>query len=722
MESIADWLRHETVDRAITRLPVQERAELGRLLPEHAGTADGRPDGDPAEARARLFRAAAAALAGAGTPLLLVLDDMQWCDADTVDFVLHLLRRGPLDGALVAMTRRTHERPTDPSLDVKLADLRAEALLVDRLLGRLQPVSTAMIARLASDQTWSDREVAKLHVETDGLPLFVVEAARSGPGAQHLTPTVKGTIERRLRRLEPAHRSLLDVAATIGRRFEPTELAHAAGRSEDGVVDALDELWQLGLVVPVGLEFDFGHDQFREVVASAISPARRRRLHRNVARALVAVRGSEVAVVADRLAEHYEQAGLVDDAIDASRAAASRASTIGAHRQAIQHLQRAMALLTGRPADMDRDRRELVLVTELGTAQAVQDGYGDAQTQRTWARAESLNVRLGTTLSDAVLRGLGLAAVAGSRFERAATYGDALCVSDDAVARVEGHYVLGVTRHWQGDFDRAEHHLRRAIDDYDPANSAAHRARFGQHPKPVCLSRLGHLTALRGRAIEADRYMDEAAGLAAQLDDSLTAWYVWHWRVNLDRYLDRETTSRPPDGPAHGFFSATDREQPLWVEALSGNLDAELELEGIVRSWRAEGRCVELIKWLGVLAQIRIAAGDETRALVYLDEADAFAHSRGQRYLTPELGRLRAKAMRQRNDAGCSEVAEGAVHAAETMGASGMMLRALAELLRCTGDRSVAGRLRTMLERLRPVHHGWDVDDAESALEDAATA
>ena len=716
--SVVDWLRHEPAVRAIARLPDRLRADLGRLLTEHAAPGADRVTGDPGEARARLFDAAASALAGIGSPLLLVLDDIHWCDADTIDFVLHLLRRGGLQGTMVAMTRRGHERPVDRGIDAKLADLRAEGILEDRTLGRLQPGDTATIARLASEQPWSDNEVAKLHIETDGLPLFVVEAARSGPGADHLTPTVKGAIERRLGHLPPLERELLEVAAVFGRRFQPIELATATGRPENDVIDAIDDLWRVGLVVAEGAEFDFGHDKFREVALAAISPARRRRLHQDVARALVSLRGSAIGPIADRLAEHYEHAGLVDDALDARRAAAHRAATIGAHAQTIQHLERALTLLGGQPSGAERDRRELDLVTDLGIAHVVRDGYGGVETQRTWARAEALNARLGTSLSASVLRGLGLAGVASCRFDRAVGYGTALCHLDDPIARVEGHYVLGVARFWQGELLAAGNHLQRAIDDYDRANSMEHRSRYGQDPEPVCLSRLAYLRTLQGRAQEGDRLMHGAATLSALLDDSLTAWYVWHWRIAMDRYLRRETVGRPPEGEPRGFFSTADREGPLWARAEAGSPGAEAALEGIAESWRAPGRCLELVKWLGVLAELRIEAGDEGRALTYLDEAERFARERGQLYWMPELARLRARALRQRGEPGCAEVARAGVEAARAMGAHGLLLRVAAEWLRCTRDRSVAEVLRGELDLVRPHHHGWDIADAEAALQD----
>ena len=106
------------------------------------------------------------------------------------------------------------------------------------------------------------------------------------------------------------------MAATIGRSFTFSVLAEAGGEDEDALVRALDELWQLRIVREHGADaYDFSHDKLREVAYAGVSPARRRLLHRRVARALEIVYASDLDTVSGRLAAHYRQAGLAKRAV-----------------------------------------------------------------------------------------------------------------------------------------------------------------------------------------------------------------------------------------------------------------------------------------------------------------------------------------------------------------------------------------------------------------------
>jgi AAA ATPase domain len=106
------WLRSEAIGSRLRRLERVHLTELARLLPELLGeVADlAAPEPLPAgEQRRRLFRAAARAILAAGTPVLLVADDLQWCDVQTLQFVHYLLRAESEARLLVAATARREE-------------------------------------------------------------------------------------------------------------------------------------------------------------------------------------------------------------------------------------------------------------------------------------------------------------------------------------------------------------------------------------------------------------------------------------------------------------------------------------------------------------------------------------------------------------------------------------------------------------------------------------
>ena len=113
---VADWLRNPAVQSAAATLDPAWRAEVGRLLPagRHALPGTGPRAMADAWQRHRFFEGLARALLAAGRPLLLVLDNVQWCDQETLAFVTLLPgtgRRRPAPGGRDAARRQSRRRP-----------------------------------------------------------------------------------------------------------------------------------------------------------------------------------------------------------------------------------------------------------------------------------------------------------------------------------------------------------------------------------------------------------------------------------------------------------------------------------------------------------------------------------------------------------------------------------------------------------------------------------
>ena len=99
----------------------------------------------------------------------------------------------------------------------------------------------------------------------------------------------------------------------------------------------------------------------------------------------------------------------------------------------------------------------------------------------------------------------------------------------DSVAEVEGHYVLGVTFHWQGQFQKAHHHLRKAIDLYDKKAHNIHTAQFAQDPAVICRIRLALVLWHQGFPNEAQQLGKEVLQLSQQLAHPFSRAYALHW-------------------------------------------------------------------------------------------------------------------------------------------------------------------------------------------------
>ncbi len=375
--SVASWLRTEVLQASLSTLDEVWLSEVARLLPELLVE---RPEisapGPLAESwrRQRLFEALARAFLQRGQ-LVLFMDDVQWCDGHTLEWLPHLLHihasataRGERRAQLLLIgTMRVGEAPDDGRLASLLRDLRRSEQLAEIELGPLNEEETLSLAARALGRELDPALATPLYRGSEGNPLFVVEMVRAGQAkggqwiAEHakekarvhlpLPPKVRRVIETRLAQLSPPAQDLVSVAATIGREFTVDVVLQASGSEahasdEETLVYALDELWQRRIVREQGADaYDFSHDRIREVAYAGLSAVRRRFLHRRVAEALVAVHKGDLDPVSGRVAAHYEQAGQPEQAIPAYQRAAQAARRMYANEEAVRHVRRAIELL-----------------------------------------------------------------------------------------------------------------------------------------------------------------------------------------------------------------------------------------------------------------------------------------------------------------------------------------------------------------------------------------
>ena len=277
--------------------------------------------------------------AAATTPLLVVLEDLHWADEATLRTLAHLLATAPADAALcVVGTRRAQPEPTGA-----LA-LVARPSPAGTPLASTSPVSTARAPPRSSSRVTSDVPASLVdawHARSGGNPFFLVELARLGQGdPDHVPPTVRDVVTRRLSELPERARQSLVTAAVTGRRFRPEVVAAANGTDLDDVADDLDAARAADLVVEGEHgELAFAHALTRDAVYLAEPEHRRARRHARVAHAFetdptVRALTPDQELTAE-LARHWLAAGSshADRAWRAARAAAAQArSRVGARR------------------------------------------------------------------------------------------------------------------------------------------------------------------------------------------------------------------------------------------------------------------------------------------------------------------------------------------------------------------------------------------------------
>src|SRR3984885_11051092 len=396
---VAEWLRSDVIRAGWTSLRPEQVAEVARLgaeIREQVGNMELLAPGQPSPLteswqRLRFYESMSAAFGKSRKPLLLYLDDMQWCDSDSFEWLNTLLTSPAAARVLGLGTARVEETGREHPFTPFVAGLRRSGMVLEIPLEPLDEDETADLARLESAQPLESGHLGEIFRATRGNPLFVVESVRAGLQSTR----VHAVIAARLGQLTTASYELAGLASVIGRPFSFDLLEKATDWDEGSVSQALDELWRRRMIESRGAsEYDFTHDRLREVASAELSLVRQRYLHRRVARALAEVYEADIESWDGQIASHFEQAGTAEEAIEHYRRAAAYARQRYADTEVAELVRRALALFREFSESPRRLKQELDLLVMLGAALDTTEGYSAAEAGGTYERALDLARRL----------------------------------------------------------------------------------------------------------------------------------------------------------------------------------------------------------------------------------------------------------------------------------------------------------------------------------------
>ena len=414
---LVDWLRSDAINAALAQVEPLWLTEVARLLPELLTTFSQVAPPTPLldSAQRRLFHEALARVLGAKQqPRLLIIDDLQWCDRDTLEWLRFLLRFAPTQPLLIIGAYRSEEMGREHPLQKLLLALRREELVTEIELGMLAIDDTTSLIQAASPISRSQEQINQLWRATAGHPLFIIESLRSTEeqgGHSTLPPKVQHVIQTRLAELSPAAHRLAMVAAVVGHAFS-LALVGQAGKVEDDetLLLLLDELWTRRIILPRGDDrYDFSHDRIREVVYAAVGPIQQRLLHHRVAQALEKLYAANLTPILGELGAHYEQAGQLTQAMHYYQQAATHARAIYSHVELVHYLNKQLAMLRRLPDRGSMIGKEIDLLLDLGLAYIFTDGFGSKPVGETWQQAHELAKQAGSNFQQCrVLLGLDM--------------------------------------------------------------------------------------------------------------------------------------------------------------------------------------------------------------------------------------------------------------------------------------------------------------------------
>jgi DNA-binding CsgD family transcriptional regulator len=323
---------------AIAAMDRPPRAALGprflgtlcTLLPEWTGhlPAGPRPATDARARRHSEFRALAALLRDLG-PALCVLEDLQWADEATLEFLVFLRADPPPDLALVLTCRTAGGVAGGGVPDLALRALPAETSSIVELTVLAPEELGPLVTEVLGSGAVSSRFVTRLHAWTGGIPsavLAVLDELRSTRATDQLPvpPVLRERLMAAVRGLSPLAQLIVSAAAVVGSPATEEQLAAVARMHPHTATDGLLQALDAGILheQPNGL-YSFRQALAARAAYEAIAGPRRRRLHERCGRQL---ERSGQPGTRMQIAYHLKAAGARDWPCHAELAAAETAA------------------------------------------------------------------------------------------------------------------------------------------------------------------------------------------------------------------------------------------------------------------------------------------------------------------------------------------------------------------------------------------------------------
>jgi DNA-binding SARP family transcriptional activator/predicted ATPase len=703
------------------------------------------------------------------TPLLLVLDDLQWADASSTSLFFHLSRNLTGSRILFVGAYRAEEIKTDLSgkrhpLEPVLNELQRDFGDIFIPMG-LTPDRSFVEAFVDSEPNrLSEAFRETLFHMTKGHPLFTIELLRGlqergdliqddlghwqeGPCLdwETLPPRVEGVIAERIGRLPEAPQRMLQAASVQGESFAAEVVARVQKMDSQqivaqfsGVVSKEHRLVRAQSIKRLEPEgqllscYQFHHVLFQKYLYNSLDKVEQAHLHAATGTALEALYQAQTTEVAVQLARHFETAGNFDKAVAYRLEAGNYALHMSANEDAVGHLTRGLELLSTFPETPRRRQQELSLQLSLGAALQATRGYTAPQVRRAYTRAREL-CKQGGEAQQLLPAIMPLATYSLMRLElqQAIALGKQMLAeakrAEDALLIALAHLTLGYILFHTGRFRSSSEHLNRMIAFYDREQHKSMAYIIGHDLGVASILWDAWPLWFLGFPDQALQRSRESIDLALALKHALSltvacgmaaVCHVYRREPEAAQDLGERTMQLVKE---HGtvFYHPTANFAIGWALAAQGQIEDGLaRMHDCLATWQAMGVHLYRKTVLIFIAEVHARANQIEQGLQVLDEAEKTVSPHSERYYEAELHRIQGELLYKAGH-NPSEV-EGCYHQAIIVArrqmAKSLELRAMISLSRLWRDQ---GRRQEAKERLAEVYawftEGFDTADLQEA-------
>jgi len=640
------------------------------------------PDGIPVpdNAAARRERGISAILsalfAGIGPDerTLVLVEDVHWADASTLEVLTRAVKSQPDTGVMFLLTAR-------PEAEVESIAGMADVRMNLSSLSGVQ--STMMVLRMDEKRRLDSVTVEQIVTKCDGVPLYLEQVLRSlftdegpeyGPpdDGDHLRRklwriplTLSGLLMSRLDR-SPAGRQVAQAGSVIGRSFSRTLLAPIAGSFVTDLDQGLSDLVELGLIdvtdAPNGeWEYSFHHVLIRDVAYESLFRSERRRLHERIARYLLVNPDLASDVGPEVIAHHCTEACLWQEALRWWRIAVDADTERAASADAVRHLREALRRAEALDRPWYLSEGELRLRAMMVPPIIATFGYASEEVARHIAEAEpALSRAHDIELRFPFVRAQWNFANTRASYEEACRLARS-CLATSAPGttapfEAHAHLMHGVSSLYLGEFATSARDLRRAADLYDPQLHLQHARECGIDIASAARAYLARTLWLSGEYREALRLADEAVSIAATSAVPLASIQAAGMKLLVLQCSGDLAATKAWLDDVRPMFER--KRQLYWVNLVrviaawlrakvSPSPGAVAPLREAVEAYRATHARLGL-SFLGLLqAETEEACGTPEAALRTLDGALRFAEEHRERYYLPAIYGVQARLLRR---------------------------------------------------------------------------
>jgi DNA-binding SARP family transcriptional activator len=401
-EPVVEVLRGALDAPGVAGTAAEWLVEVGRLVPELRERFPGLPGGaapDPADGW-RLFEGVAQLLAAvaAERPLVVLIDDLQWCDEDSCNllrFLIRRLERSPvLWLGLLTLGEVERDAPAARLCRVLRAKSHAEVVAIG-------PLSEEEVWQMVRDMghvsvpSGGRRFAGRLFRITAGNPFYIIELLKTmfaqgllvmeektgewtvsaeavGAGCElHVSQTVQDAISERVERLPDELRDVLITLAVSGVGCRPDVLSHVHGISRLHAASDGDALVHRRLAIEEAGTYRCAHPVIAHMVRDGLTASRRQEVHRSLALALgLVLRPEEASAAASELARHADRGSEPGLAYRYALLAAEGAVSRYAYTEALSWLDLAASSAREAAESELVDRRTADVLEQAGWREA----------------------------------------------------------------------------------------------------------------------------------------------------------------------------------------------------------------------------------------------------------------------------------------------------------------------------------------------------------------